>query len=406
MYVFLRQRKEWFQVTFKWAGKPYPHSLKTKDPIQAEKDTALIRWTIARLEKGEMIFPPDADVLTFITTGGRLTAKPTPADSKSHTLGDITAAYLGAFAGAANTKKMIGYHVDHLTRHLGADCLLDDLTLADVQAYCGKRLKDKWHGKPISPETIRKEVKTLRQIWARAKKLGMVKTLPDWGFKDLMMSKPKGKGRYRTYDEISSAIERGGLTEDEQAELWECLFLDAGELLELIDHASKADSPPWLYPAVCFAAFTGARRAEILRSEVRDWDFATNIVTIRDHKGDKSHSEVPRDVKVHPLLRAVMLDWTGRVKGRYVVSDASGKPVNQDTAQYWFNRTFASHDQWKHVRGWHVLRHSFASILATKGTPQAVINQLMGHKTGSKTPLRYQHLFMTDAASALERAFG
>jgi len=49
-----------------------------------------------------------------------------------------------------------------------------------------------------------------------------------------------------------------------------------------------------------------------------------------------------------------------------------------------------SDGKWEVVRGWHVLRHSFASNLARMGVDQRKIDRWMGHSTDVRW--RYQHL--------------
>ena len=56
--------------------------------------------------------------------------------------------------------------------------------------------------------------------------------------------------------------------------------------------------------------------------------------------------------------------------------------------------------RWAAVRGFHVLRHSFASVLASKGVDQRVINALMGHETDAMAA-RYRHLFPQTLRSAI-----
>jgi len=46
--------------------------------------------------------------------------------------------------------------------------------------------------------------------------------------------------------------------------------------------------------------------------------------------------------------------------------------------------------KWAVVRGWHMLRHSFASNLARAGVDQRKIDRWMGHSTDVRW--RYQHL--------------
>ena len=48
----------------------------------------------------------------------------------------------------------------------------------------------------------------------------------------------------------------------------------------------KAAQHPFIYPMFVFAAHTGARRSEILRSQVDDFDFQSRTVQIREKKRD------------------------------------------------------------------------------------------------------------------------
>ena len=55
--------------------------------------------------------------------------------------------------------------------------------------------------------------------------------------------------------------------------------------------------------------------------------------------------------------------------------------------------------------GWHALRHSFASIFASRGIDQRLINAWMGHQTAEQQK-RYQHLFPQKQQDAIREAFG
>jgi integrase len=48
--------------------------------------------------------------------------------------------------------------------------------------------------------------------------------------------------------------------------------------------------------------------------------------------------------------------------------------------------------RWEVIRGWHVFRHSYASINACRGVDQRVIDADLGHQT-EEMRKRYQHLF-------------
>lgn len=64
-----------------------------------------------------------------------------------------------------------------------------------------------------------------------------------------------------------------------------------------------------------FAAHTGARRSEMMRSSIEDVDFEGRTVLIREQKKDKSVERTYRGVPMSPLLRQVMLDWFTRHPG-------------------------------------------------------------------------------------------
>ena len=53
-------------------------------------------------------------------------------------------------------------------------------------------------------------------------------------------------------------------------------------------------------------------------------------------------------------------------------------PITADDAGTYFVLTVQG-SKWAVLRGWHVLRHSFASNLAAKGVDQRFIDEFMGH---------------------------
>lgn len=61
--------------------------------------------------------------------------------------------------------------------------------------------------------------------------------------------------------------------------------------------------------------------------------------------------------------------------------------------------------KWDVLRGWHVLRHSFASNLAAKGVDQRFIDEFMGHRTEAQRR-RYRHLFPHQLRQVICQVFG
>jgi integrase len=118
-----------------------------------------------------------------------------------------------------------------------------------------------------------------------------------------------------TREQIEKIIERGGLTEKQQGALWECLIVESNEVQEILDHVKGAAQHPFIYPMFVFAAHTGARRSEIVRSQVDDFDFQSRTVQIREKKRDHDKSLTYRRVQMSDLLVQVMQEWFSQHPG-------------------------------------------------------------------------------------------
>jgi integrase len=256
----------------------------------------------------------------------------------------------------------------------------------------------------IGRETIRKELSTLRVVWGWAHKRKHVQSSPSWKMKDLTFPKGEEKPPFQTWDQITRKIGRGGLTEKQQAELWECLWLDQEQTTECLAWVRENATHAVMYPMFAFAAFTGARRSEMIRSERDDWDFQANIVSIRQKKADRSKTFTRRNVSLHPKLAEIMTDWF-RVHpgGPWTVCMANGRPMIPQTASELFRATLRG-SKWAVLHGWHTFRHSLASNMASAGVDQRFINQMLGHHT-EEMERRYRHLLPNKQADALQGLF-
>jgi site-specific recombinase XerD len=78
--------------------------------------------------------------------------------------------------------------------------------------------------------------------------------------------------------------------------------------------------------------------------------------------------------------------------------------LTENEAADHFSRT-TQNSEWSVLSGWHVLRHSFASICASRGIDQRFINAWMGHQTLEQQK-RYQHLFPQKQQDAIREAVG
>jgi integrase len=149
------------------------------------------------------------------------------------------------------------------------------------------------------------------------------------------------------------------------------------------------------------AAQTGARRSELVRSQVHDFDFDFNIVRLQERKRAKG-KRTTRSVPLSPLARQTMEEWLNQTNGRYTFG-CNGEPLTVDIASDHFRRTLTG-SKWEKIRGWHVFRHSFISNCAAKGIDQRIIDGWSGHQTEAMRR-RYTHLFPDAQQAAMVSVF-
>ncbi len=104
--------------------------------------------------------------------------------------------------------------------------------------------------------------------------------------------------------------------EQELEELWDCLFLRDEEVEKLLDHVRGAGAHAFIYPMFAFTAYTGARRSEIIRSEVGDFHLDEGYVLIREKKRRTDARISYRDVALHPRLKEIMAEWLNQHPAR------------------------------------------------------------------------------------------
>jgi integrase len=404
-----------YSIRFRLGRKRFNRSLETTIEKEAKEEKAKIEKTLRLIEEGEKDLPDNAtpeQVWVFLRSGGKRTDKVKLAAAVS--LEKVAEEYFESLPEGAKEQSSLNTeqtHVKNLKRHLRASTPLYELTVQRVQGYVSKRQKDRGHGgKPIKADTIKKEIQTFRQLWDFAAARGYV--AGSCPVDDVVLPKGDDKPPFKTWEEIETTIKRGGYAEQEQKELWDSLFLRDEEIERLLDHVRHAAAHPFIYPMFAFTAYTGARRSEIIRSEVGDFHLDEGYVLIREKKRRTDARISYRDVALHPRLKEIMAEWLKRHPGgRYTISVPPGmirskqksevpQPLTESQAHDHFQRTLEE-SKWKVVRGFHVLRHSFASNLARKGVHQLIINRWLGHQTEEMTR-RYRHLFPEEKRQAMD----
>jgi integrase len=399
MATIIKDPKSGFwRIAFRFGEKQFTRSLKTADEREAGAICGRVEETLGLIRRGRIVVPEGANVGSFILSDGKLHQKPgqAPPGAAAATIGDVIVAYEGLLpAGAkrANSLRTEATHLGHVGRILGAATPLEKVDLAAAQSYVKARLAET-HGKrakrPILAYTAHKELKSFRHAWTWCHRMKMVPVRPEWELAELRIPKDREPEPFRTLAEIKAILDRGGVSPAEEKRYWAGLFLTREELRRLLEHIGGLKLEGFVLPMFAFAIYTGARRSEMMRSRVDDFDFRVGRVRLRELKRKKG-AESTRSVDLHPTLAAIMRDWFGRHPGgQFTLARDDGSPLDPDLMDRRFEMAVKG-TEWAAMRGFHVLRHSFASALAAAGVDQRIIDAFMGHRT-EEMARRYRHL--------------
>jgi integrase len=422
----LQCRNGSWRVIFWYAGKQHTFWVGEVEEAEARAVNAKVDYWLMRLKQKLVSLPPGCDVVTFVQHEGKPPEQAVVEAVKRNelTLEALREAYFEAQEGTLEDTSLEGMelHFNHLARLLGPKCLVSAMQRADLQAYVRKRSaewidpevyrrrrraklalakprrkyvrKDAPPRPPEAPErpkrhpspaTIKKEIVTLRTAWNWARReLGLREEFP--GGK-LNYPKTEEALPYMTWEEAERRIAAG----DEPEKVWEAVYLRTTEIADLLAWVKSRPVSPWVYPILCFAAHTGARRSEIVRALPSDVDLENGVVTIREKKRDK-RKLTTRRVPLTPFLKDVLADWMGRrAWGNTLFCKGDGKTITPREAMNYFQRALRV-SRWRVLKGLHVFRHSFISALASKGVDQRIIDDLVGHCTEQQRR-RYRHLY-------------
>jgi integrase len=384
----IQRRDDFWRVIFRYKGRQYFFGVGKVPDDEAFMWKGKVEHLLLRLKQG-LLAPPDRDddILEWLRHDGRPPAG--PAVKRVVTLAELHEDYIRTHKSSL-VEKSVQDHRQRLSlflNFLGKKCPAADLSLADLQRYVNSR-----EGK-VKPGTIKAEIIRLRTEW----NWGALFYRDNWGrFPSRGLRYPRGEEKepYMMRAEVERRIRQGG---DPKA-LWECLYLTPEETAEFLRHLRAAARHPWVYPMAVLAAHTGARRSEMLRARVEDVDFEAGVVTVREKKRRKGQGTTRR-VDMSSLLREALAERVAEVGPVPLLFD-----VPLETLR-WGYKEAVKGSKWEVVRGWHVLRHSFISALASRGIDQRIIDDFTGHTT-EEMRRRYRHLFQNVKRQAIESVFG
>ncbi len=387
-------------------------SLSTANHRLANLTFARVEETLALIANDRLDVPEDIDPAEFVLSDGKRTQP--LARQRLVTLGELCQMFQQQRvpgAKEASTIRTEDLHIRTLLRALKKTTFIQSIRNAELQDYVLARLTPKNGGRAVAAETVQKELATLRVIWNWAIRRELLdRPAPVAG---LEYPKRDEKHPFRTWDEIAVIIGRGGITPEQERELWESLYLRREEVHEALQYAEEHARHPFIYPLLVFVAHTGVRVSEALRSQIDDIDFNAGRILIREKKRSRIRAITFRQVEMTSTLKAVLKAWLAIHPGT-TFTFAKGEdlnrgrenhetiiPIDKHVARKHFKLTFRG-SKWGKLRGYHIFRHSFASNLASVGVDQRIIDEWLGHQTDEMRK-RYRHLLPEVRRQAIEK---
>lgn len=410
-------RGQSYRIVYRYGGRKVQHPLKTDNESDARAALARLEENLRLLGRGRLQLPPDADLTTFILSDGRVSSKALPELPKVVTLGELAERYEEVHSNGAieaSSLETVQMHLRHFKKTLGVSTPLGQLQQEHLQQHLTKRAKQRGIRKRrVSAVTLRKEMATLRAAWTWAHRAGIIsKPFPGAG---LVYPKTEEKPPFQTWEQIERQIKVGGPDKAAQLDLWDCLFLTLPEIAQVLAYVKENAAYSFLHPMFAFAAYTGARRSEMMRLMIADLDLASRTAVLHEKKRAKGR-RTSRHVPLCDCLAKTLQSWlTAHPGGPFLFrlptdvvrskkSREEGAGLTRNEANDHFKRTLCG-SKWAKLRGWHVFRHSFASNCAAKGVDQRLIDGWLGHTT-EEMRRRYRHLFPSHQQAAIQQVFG
>lgn len=171
------------------------------------------------------------------------------------------------------------------------------------------------------------------------------------------------------------------------------MVLSVDEVHKIIS-ASKIHSPKILYPVIHIAAYTGARRGEVLKLKRKDVDFDMNLIHFCLTKNGED-----RSIRMSSGLRKFIEEFLNSHEHDLVIPYENGKIVpGALIAKHLrrFRKLFPIGKHW----GLHSLRHSFAYNFLKQEGKMYQLQAILGHKSIDVTVDTYGQIGAQDVENA------
>lgn len=290
-----------------------------------------------------------------------------PQHGPSPTLTDFEPVFLEHSDGTneySTTKAKRQILRDHIKPWFG-EHTLEAITFARIEDFKHHLIADAPRGKGLSHKTGNNVLTVLRRLLVVAKKRGAIADVPEF---EWLLLEPSD------FDFLD--------------------FHDAEALIAAADSEWRA--------MIAVGIKCGLRQGELLELRWPDVDLKNGKLWVRRSfvrgRVKLPKNRRPREIPLGDDVRAE-LQRHRHLRSPLVFCDADGNRLTNGECKWPLYRACAKAE----IRriGWHVLRHTFGSLLASQGVPLRQIQMLMGHQS-IKTTERYAHLSPHVAPNAVK----
>jgi len=172
-------------------------------------------------------------------------------------------------------------------------------------------------------------------------------------------------------------------------------FLDTFDIKVLLETA-KTEFPTF-YPLLQTAIATGMRRGELLALTWNDIDYDRKLIRVNKsyHNGRLEETKTKQSVRnicIPDNLVTVLKEWKKKAPvGKVVFCNSVGSYQDPNNMVKRYFKPCLEKAGVKNIR-FHDLRHTYASLMISKGLPIKFIQQQMGHSSIQVTLDKYGHL--------------
>lgn len=283
-----------------------------------------------------------------------------PQLAKELTVSDVLDDYLEWHEANSQNARTTQYVIDADIRKALGDKLIDDLTTTAIRRWHQNLAKGK-KSAATDAESVRKRKATANRV------LTVLKAALQHAWSEDRIERSDSWRRVRPFRGVDAPTVR---------------FLTEAECRRLIKNCVDE-----FRPVVRAALMTGCRYGEITRFVVEDYDFESKSIVVRQSKSGKARHVPLTDEGV------VFFDsqTAGRSGSETIFLRTAGLPwgKSQQTRPMRAACEGASIDP---PVSFHILRHTYGSLLARKGVSLQVIAAAMGHADTRMTERHYAHL--------------